>query len=78
MISAKEARERVQTALDEYTKKQMKEVEAYVENAIGNQEFMCTVPYRVTDEAKKKLEELGYHVKTLVSKAEDSTTEISW
>ena len=81
MISAKEARERVKTALDARIKKEMKEVEAYVENAIGNHEFMCSVPYEVSVEAKNWLEGLGYTVEIQTNTQphnEYKWTEIRW
>lgn len=76
MITAKEARERIENVGGEKEKKIVEEV---INRAIENGRERCMIGVSISDDTKKWLESLGYEVTRISDPREDQNdTLVSW
>lgn len=78
MITAKEAREKIETLKTERGKKEMKIAEAKVTTALENGESCCWLGIYISDPTFNKLKDLGYTVEQISSQRDGDDTKVKW
>ena len=79
IISAQEARNKIESLENENIKKQIEEIEKYINKAIGECKYTTYYYEKLYEPVKEKLSELGYTISSCDDPRDHSvTTCISW
>ncbi len=79
MITAKEAREKVDALKTERIKQEMKMVEEKINKAVQECEYYTWLGVLISDATQSKLESLGYNVEEVIDPDNDSShVKVSW
>lgn len=77
MMTAKEAREKVEKALDKVANEEFDVIMSKIEDAVSEMKCRITTTVAIHRRTECKLENLGYKVKSSVD-PRNNTTTISW
>ena len=78
MITAKEARQKVESLNSELNQKQLKQIENAINKAIDEGRFETYLPISVYKPVGLEIVKLGYVVTDRSSQRDGSSTKISW
>lgn len=78
MITANEARERVDTLATKRGEEEKKKAEERITKAVENGYSSCWLGIYVSDATEKWLKSLGYQVKRISDQRDGNDTEVKW
>ena len=78
MITANEARKRIDTLATKLGEEEKKKAEARITEAVENGDSSCWLGFYVSDATKKWLESLGYQVRKMSDQRDGDDTEVKW
>lgn len=78
MISAKEARKKIDTLNTERGKEEQQKAELAIERAVQNGDSECWLGIYISAATEKWLKSLGYQVEKMSSQKDGSDTKVKW
>ena len=78
MFDAKEAREMTKMAIEQLTKKQIKEITRKIKSSIKCGETSCTIAWSITEATQIYFKNLGYYVENINHYTRPPCYRISW